>query len=256
MKTILIAEDYTGQHSRLIKAVSEFDYQCKICKNSPIELSIILADLVPDLIILNVSRIGLDDLREIVMAANVKGVKYPIINIGTYEDPWLEPGINLKEIKGSFHHPYDIPTVVKSINRLLFNEQDESTRGEMLNNKLYSLILKLNPSKKQRGNTYICDSVAALLSDHSGKVRLHGYLYDYIAKKYDTTVKSVEHSIRISVNSCWNTTNTELLSLCMKDLYLRGKRPTNLEFINALVQCFSGDTTAIFKNSPSHKLHI
>ena len=256
MKTILIAEDYTGQHSRLIKAISEFDYQCKVCKNCPMELKITLADLLPDLTILNVSKIGLDAVRELIMSAKVKFITYPIINIGTYEDPWMEPGKMLDEIKDSFHHPYDVAAVVKSINKILFDEKDQSTRGELLYRRVYSLMLKLNSSKKQRGNIYICDSVAAIISGSGGKARLHGYIYDYIAKKYNISVKSVEHSIRIAVKSCWDTSDKELLSLCMKDLYDRGKRPTNLEFISALVQLFSGDTSGIFENSPSHKLHI
>ncbi len=263
MHPVLIAQDYVRQHSQLLNEFKKENISFTTCKNTEIDISVSLVSKDPDVIILNASKLGHEALMNICTVHRYTIRPGRIINIYTYEDPEELAVLYNMGIKESHPFPYDPALIIKYIRELRsVVPKDLKELIQKISEKIDSVMFDVNPSGKQRGNLYIRDAVLILLFEPHFKVNLHSDIYKRIAEKYSTSVKSVEHSIRITITSCWEKADAQTLRLLTDHTFTDCRRPTNYSFIAALAQKIYRDNKEYFDmfsdkmNNTSFKLHI
>ena len=264
MHPVLIAQDYVRQHTQLLNEFRKEKISYTTCKNTGIDISVSLVSKDPDIIILNASRLGHETLQNICSEHRYRISPGRIINIYTYEDPEELALLYDMGIKESHPFPYDPAQIVRYIRELRsIIPKDIQDLKERISDKIDCIMLELNPSGRQRGSTYIRDAVLVLLFEPNYRVNLHSDVYKRIAEKYSTSVKSVEHSIRITISTCWEKANKQTLKMLTEQDIIDCRRPTNYSFIASLAKKIMRDNKEYFDmfsneimNNTSFKLHI
>ncbi len=264
MGSVLIAQDYVGQHSELARLLDIAGISYSTGKNTELELNIDIIKYEPEFVIFNASRLGFNAVQKIFAKARSRAFIPRFINIYTYEDPEEIKLLFELGIHDNIAFPYRPEGIIRAIRRM--NELRPHDLSEficMVSDRLDEILQKLNPSKKQRGNLYIRDAVILVLFNYPFQTNLHGCIYRRIADKYSTTVKSVEHSIRISIESCWKSGSKDYLRKCIGSTIVDCRRPTNNSFIMSLAHLILRDNSDYFDayinqimNNTSSELHI
>lgn len=264
MYPILIAQDYNKQHLPLLAELESSELEYQTCRNTELDITVHLIKSEPDILICNASKLGFDAIQRLCSKSQRRLLPQCIVNIYTYEDPQELEMLCELGIKENLSFPYDPKALVEYIRDLREARPcDLNDLVSKIAGMLDAYMLDLNKSEKQRGNVYIRDAVLILLFEHNFKVNLHGDIYERIAKKYSTSVKSVEHSIRISIESCWKHGNKDKLKALMGSSFVDCKRPTNFSFIMSLARVVLRDNKDNFDlymlqimNNTSFELHI
>ena len=242
---VLIAEDYTNQHSVIKETLDKTGLEYTICRNTLVELNVSLANHRPDIVILNGSKLGLEGISRLVRDIQSARYKTRVICLCPFEDPWFSERAIDNGASGSIIIPARsklLETNVMSVLQAELNSPEKMR--ELIFRKLSELLDDLSFSPRQRGTAYIRDAVLMILFSNMEKINLHGEIYPHIAAAYSTSVKSVEHSIRTAVASCWQKADREALGRLTFSDPPPEKRPTNQEFIMALVRRFSLSVTS------------
>ncbi len=263
MCLVLIAQDYKDQHAALARVLKEANIKYKTGKSTKFELDIDIVRYEPTLVIFNASRLGAEAVGELIQKSESRGGKPVFINIYTYEDPHELKMLSEMGVTDNFAFPYDVDMLAKHIGTLCASQpNDPDSFMKKITEHLDSILKKINPSPRQRGNSYIKEAVLLVLFKYPFKPNLHGVIYPAIAQKYSTSVKSVEHSIRISIESCWNGGNRQFLQMCT-GISETNRRPSNQTFIMSLAQHTMRENRAYFDtylsdmvNITNYKLHI
>lgn len=264
MYPILIAQDHKQQHLLLLKELDNLGIKNRTCKDTEIDINVQLIRYEPSILICNASKLGIEAVRRLCSNSHHRAYPHFIINTYTYEDPQELEELRNLGVTESLSFPYDAQALAEYISSMLqtgpCNLKDLIKR---VSDKLDAYLIGLNRSEKQRGNLYIRDAVLILLFEDHFKINLHGDIYLRIAKKYSTSVKSVEHSIRISIENCWKNGSKDKLCSLMGNGYDGGKRPSNSDFIMALSKAVLRDNRESFglymmniMNNTSLELHI
>ena len=263
MHPVLIAEDYTAQHLLMQNSFEAAGIPFHICKNTELDLSLNLACDDISCVVLNASKLGNEAVQRLCSSPGCRLGPCDFVNIYTYED--TEELSELRRIGITENHPF--PYSPASLVEFVSSHISESTGiYETLRNKtdkrIENLISQLNPSGRQRGRIYIREAVLHILFSADPPINLHRDVYSRIAAAHRTTVKSVEHSIRISVESCWQHADKEILKTLIGSSDI-SRRPTNAGFITAVARFIAAEDPASFPaaagrllNSTYPKLHI
>lgn len=264
MSTIMIAQDYEGQHALLEAQLRSAGIGFNVCNNTEIDLSISTIRFKPDIIILNASRLGFQAVKAIYDEAVRETQPVEFVNLYTYEDQQELKMLIELGIEHNYPIPYDPVKIVSFLeglrNSAPINLEDFIQR---ISDRIDSFMSSLNPSKRQRGNIYIREAVLILLFENRFKASFHSNIFPRIAAKYSTTPRSVEHSIRIAINSCWESQSKSRIIELMGSPVSDCKRPSSCTFISALAQHFIRDNGKYFDlfqvqitNSTCKQLHI
>ena len=262
MQPVLIAEDYNAQHRLMQNSFEAAGIPCHICKNTELDLSVNLACDDISCVVLNASKLGNEAVERLCSIPGCRLEPCDFVNIYTYKD--TEELSELRRIGITENHPF--PYSPASLVEFVNTHISESTGiYETLRNKtdkrIENLISRLNPSVRQRGSIYIREAVLHILFSAEPPINLHRDVYSRIAAANRTTVKSVEHSIRISVESCWQHADSESKKKLAGSSDI-SRRPTNAGFIAAVARLIAADTPTVFPasarllNSTYPKLHI
>ena len=262
MQPVLIAEDYASQHRLLQTGFEAAGIPFHICKNTALDISVNLACGNISFVVLNAGKLGNEAVEKICSSKDCRLDTRFFVNIYTYEDP--EEISQLRRIGITENHPfpYSPASLIEFIHTSLAeNACGKDTFKELTRERIAGLIARLNPSGRQRGNVYICEAVMLVLFGSGLTFNLHRDIYTRIAEKHSTTVKSVEHSIRISVESCWQHADSESKKKLVRSSDI-SRRPTNAGFIAAVARLIAAQDPAAFHasarllNSTYPKLHI
>ncbi len=264
MYLVLIAQDYAGQHSELINELKSADIPYITCKNDEIDISIAAIQNDPDLVIFNSSKLSSGAIRQLCEGAEYKVQPQKLVNIYTYEDPQELKLLTELGIRENHQYPYDPKQIVGYIcDRMNTSPASLNDLMQFISGEIDEILLSLGHNTRQRGSVYIKEAVMSLLFEHHFKVNLHGEIYRRIAEKNGTTVKSVEHSIRISIENYWKSGDKKALAHIMGNVITDNKRPTNSNFIISLAKAVRDDNAEFFNafagqiaNSTGTKLHI
>lgn len=262
MQPVLIAEDYNAQHRLMQNSFEAAGIPCHICKNTELDLSVNLACGDISCVVLNASKLGNEAVERLCSSADCRLEPRDFVNIYTYED--AEELSELRRIGITENHPFPYsPASLIEFIRTHLSEKSNAcgTLKKQTDKRIEQFISQLNPSGRQRGNTYIREAVLHILFSAEPSFNLHRDIYSRIANKHGTTVKSVEHSIRISVESCWQHADSESKKKLAGSSDI-SRRPTNAGFIAAVARLIAADTPTVFPasarllNSTYPKLHI
>lgn len=263
MCLILIAKDHSDQHRELEAELTNAHINHISCANDPLDISISIEKYHPSLVLFNSSKLGFEAIQELFGKEETVNNRFDLINIYTYEDPEELMMLAKLGINQCYPFPYDPKMLMCYIRRLCLiaypNKEDFS---RTISQGLSDLMDTLVKSRKQRGKLYIRDAVLMLLFDYPFKVNLHKEIYARLAENYQTSVKSIEHSIRITIKSCWQPANKDILGSCFDCDFTDKDRPSNYSFILALAHHIyfrNSDYFAIYrtqKNKTGSKLHI
>lgn len=264
MHLVLIAQDYQDQHSDLMKALDNAGIGYQTCKNDEIDISIAVIQNKPDFVVINSSRLEHGAVNR--LCSNPENSLQPqrLINVYSYEDSEEIKRLNELGIRENHPFPCSAEHIVKYIcDTRRYAPADISDLTLRISRMLTEILVTLGRSERLRGNLYIRDAVMMLLFDKPFRINLHGDIYQRIAEKYDTSIKSVEHSIRISIDSCWKNGDEQSLQHIMGSCITDNRKPTNSSFIIALAKAMRNDNIEYFNmfteqitNSTGTKLHI
>jgi len=100
-----------------------------------------------------------------------------------------------------------------------------------MRNKIYALLSSLGITANYTGFFYITDALLLSVSDTDHLLLVTKRLYPDLAKRYHTSAKNIERSIRTAINIAWNN-NPELLMQIAKNKL--PSKPTATEFLAIL----------------------
>ena len=233
MCLLLIAQDYDNQYGLLQRKLTDADIPFTVCANTEIELRINIIRHQPKVVLLNISKLGTEPFSALYTMISEQKSFVEFINIYTYEDP----AQLMKLSQFGTVHNYRIPLDTDM------------------------LIRYVHPSRRQRGSDYIIEAVLIVLFGDALNINLSGEVYPHIAEKFHTTAASVEHSIRVSIRTSWDSQNRPLVEACVGGQ--SGRCPTNSEFITALARLIIRDNSRYLDmyriktmNNTYNKLHI
>lgn len=98
------------------------------------------------------------------------------------------------------------------------------------------VIRTLGVGATYRGYRYLSYGIELCLTDEEYLLAISKQLYPEIARKYKTTVGSVERDIRTVIRVCWENGYDQLQSYSFRPLHIR---PTAGEFFDILVAYLS-----------------
>ncbi len=264
MYLVLIAQDYAGQHNELIGELKKAGIAYMTCKNDEIDISIAAIQNSPDLVIFNSSKLDLGAISKLCEGTKYKVIPQKLVNIYTYEDPQEIKHLTELGICENHQYPYNTEQIVRYIFEAM-NTAPADLKDFMahISGEIDDILHSLGHNARQRGSRYIREAVIYLLFEPHLKVNMHGDVYRRIAEKNDTSAKSVEHSIRISIESYWKNGDPEALAHIMGSVITDNKRPSNSNFIICLANAVRYDNAEYFNafareiaNSTGSKLHI
>ena len=93
-----------------------------------------------------------------------------------------------------------------------------------------------------RGYRYLSYGIELCLTDEEYLLAISKQLYPEIARKYKTTVGSVERDIRTVIRVCWENGYDQLQSYSFRPLHVR---PTAGEFFDILVAYLSRNKSVL-----------
>lgn len=264
MQTILIAEDYTDQHKLLQQQLAEAGIPYHICRNTALDISLDLACGETSLVVLNASKLGSDTIRKLCERTDRRVRPCDLINIYTYEDSEELAQLRITGVTENLPFPYSPKSLISYIrSRLEQSERELKLFIRRTAERIAEMTMQFCPPCKQRGIIYIREAVLHVLFCTDQTFTLHNDIYTRIAKKHSTSVKSVEHSIRITISSCWDNADSKMLQMLAGCTDNVSKRPTNACFISALAHLIADKYTgyypglsSAFLNSTYPKLHI
>lgn len=99
--------------------------------------------------------------------------------------------------------------------------------------KTVKILRKCHLNSKYKGYLYIQDSVDIIISciENDKTTYITKDIYPVIAHRYNSTISSVEASIRHAIYRCWNDNKSYVCEILG---YNASKCPSNAEFLNAL----------------------
>jgi hypothetical protein len=106
-------------------------------------------------------------------------------------------------------------------------ESTKYTSSKSLTQKVSSFLISLKISPKHLGFTYLKDAIVYCLANRGVVGNLQSDVYLSISAKYETSVYSIERSIRIAIDHAWKIKKEDMFSL--------SKKPSNKEFIAIVV---------------------
>lgn len=157
-------------------------------------------------------------------------------NRGEYKFVYLTPSMDNVHIVEDNIHAYtyeqmselvdDLPKMIEAINNSIDNG-----KNEIMSNLIAQIleVYKINP--KHIGFSYLKDCVEIVSKDKFQAKSLATKVYSIIAKKYNTTVKSVEKDIRFTIKNA-SASHPEIYG---KDSFCEGKI-TNRKFVMHIVE--------------------
>lgn len=97
------------------------------------------------------------------------------------------------------------------------------------------ILLKIGIPARVLGHQYVREAIKLTVRDRSLAHSMTNALYPAMAKKFNTTVSSVERAIRYAIELAWNRGDLETLQKYFGYTVSSAKgKPTNGEFIAAL----------------------
>lgn len=99
------------------------------------------------------------------------------------------------------------------------------------------ILRKCHLNSKYKGYLYIQDSVDIIVSciENDKTTYITKDIYPVIAHRYNSTISSVEASIRHTIYRCWDGNKSYVCEILGYDV---SKCPSNAEFLNALDKAF------------------
>ena len=104
------------------------------------------------------------------------------------------------------------------------------------------VIRTLGVGATYRGYRYLSNGIELCLTDEEYLLAISKQLYPEIARKYKTTVGSVERDIRTVIRVCWENGYDQLQSYSFRPLHVR---PTAGEFFDILVAYLSRNKSVL-----------
>lgn len=230
--TILIAEDFEGQHELLANELKKHNTEVFTCENKDINLEIGAIKYSPEIIVLNCCLIGYQKTMSFIERLNSNDI-YPVFyNIYTYEDSEIIRQLLDCGSVISISVPYSAPAVCSHImQRLEEIPLDIHAFKEMIHKSVSDFVIATGVSPNNDGYSYLVDCIFNLLMNYRGKVSLKTQLYPETAVRYDKNEHCIEHSIRIAINSAWKKLSDEdkrkYFPVCAES----GVKPTNSVYI-------------------------
>ena len=262
MCLLLIAQDYDNQYGLLQSKITDAGIPYTVCGNSEIELRINIIRHQPKVVLLNISKLGTEPFSALYTMVSEQKSFVEFINIYTYEDPAQLMKLSQFGTVHNYRIPLDTDMLIRYVHHICDDAPlDTDELIGMIAQKLREFLMRINPSRRQRGSDYIIEAVLTVLFGDALNINLSGEVYPHIAEKFSTTAASVEHSIRVSIRTSWDSDNRPLVEACIGGQ--SGRCPTNSEFITALARLIIRDNSRYLDmyriktmNNTYNKLHI
>lgn len=115
----------------------------------------------------------------------------------------------------------------------IIGQQPETPqRSRSLDQRINEIFLPLGIPPHLKGYNYLREAVKMVLKDYTLIYSITKRLYPAIAQHFDVTPTKVELAIRHTLEVAWQRNHMENLSQVFGcDIYLKGTKPTNGEFI-------------------------
>lgn len=121
-----------------------------------------------------------------------------------------------------------LPCKAHEIQRIMDSKQEEESRMEK---EIAAVVRQLGVTSRYKGYFYLIGAIEMTGgSEHLG-YRITKDVYPLLARRYSTTVTSVEHDIRTIVRYCWRKQRNVLDHMAG---YTLTEQPSNREFIDIL----------------------
>ena len=105
---------------------------------------------------------------------------------------------------------------------------------DMVRSYAAGILNRLCISASRVGWGYIIDAVMIILFERSRRLNLSTVIYPRIAKNKCVTPESVERAIRVSVETAWKNSGSEIKSELFPTKEPASSKPTNSEFLMSL----------------------
>ncbi len=245
--TILIAEDFEGQHELLANELKKNNTEVFICQNKDINLEIGAIKYSPEIIILNCCLLGYQKTVSFIERLKSNGIHPVFYNIYTYEDSEIIGQLLDSGSVISISVPYSAPAVCEHImQRLEELPLDIPAFKEMVHKAVSDFVIATKVSPNSDGYSYLVDCIFNMLMNYHGKVSLKSQLYPETAEKYDKNVHCIEHSIRTAINSAWKKLSDEDKRKHFPVCAESGVKPTNSVYIAQAVELIKEKYMDIF----------
>ena len=124
----------------------------------------------------------------------------------------------------------------------------DTIKNQLLEQYISESLLDLGLMSKYKGFNYTIEATLKFpyIMQHSKPFK---YLYTMIAEKYNINAKSVEHAIKISIESAWCSENINMSHSLFRFPYITiDKIPTNAAFIAAMSEIMRCNLKKCFFN--------
>lgn len=109
-----------------------------------------------------------------------------------------------------------------------------------------NILLRLGLHANQYGYHYLRTAILMVKEDQERITSVTKLLYPDVAKFYHVSSSKIERAIRTSIETAWKQPKKEIIKIVFKDFdqYME-HRPTNTEFIEAIVEYLNEENTYI-----------
>ncbi len=116
-------------------------------------------------------------------------------------------------------------------------DSEKIVNSDRCKNKTIRVLCRLGIAYSVKGHCYLKEIIMFLIENPSQKNKITKYIYPFIANKFNTTAASVERAIRRAIEMGWDKGDyNTIIEIFGNSIDYEKERPTNLEFIMALVE--------------------
>lgn len=237
-KTVLIAEDFEGQHSKLAGCLREHGARVELCNSENISLEIGAVKYSPSIIVTDCCLCGWQEALSFADKLRESDIRPLFYNIYTYED---SETIRILLDNNNFVNislPYSAEAVCEDmLKRLEAIPINAAIFKDEIHKSVSELLIALGITPRNTGYDNIRYIICYMLLEGGKGLRTYE-LYDKAAEKYNgapessaVSRQSVERSIRISVSSGWKRSSRETRLRYFPQFESEGRKPSNTEFL-------------------------
>jgi len=237
---VLISDDTKEFYAKCAAVFNAYDYETFCAPQDGIEILKMIADVKPDVVLMEVYMPHLDALGVMKNARRDLSAKMPLfMTISSSTSATLERELSANGSAYFFLKPIDIDIMVERV--IQFAQANAENRNPMarsgkaspdLEVMVTDIIHQIGVPAHIKGYHYLRDSIILATSKPDIINSVTKQLYPAVAKKNGTTPSRVERAIRHAIEVAWDRGDTEVLNSFFGYTIANSKgKPTNSEFI-------------------------
>ena len=227
MQRILIADE-SEEFQLALTELLEGRYEVVCCADGNRALEQMRSERM-DLVVLDLTIPGLDGMG-LLKAIRSEGLSGTVIVTGRLFSDYAMEALSRFQVDYAMQKPCSMTSLMERIDELCGNGAGEEMCTFHPVDAVEGILLSLNMSRRRLGYQYCCDLI--LMMGRQTDIQITKTAYPEVAKRHNTSEKSVEKTVRAAIHAAWEGRNDSVWSRYFP-VAPNGQipRPTNTEFI-------------------------